>query len=474
MCRWRFGVFLLALSLCASAEPYRQDRILIKPKAGARARDLAGFHVSQRNAATQVGEIQVVRVERQDIQRAIAAYQRSGLVEFAEPDYWVQLAVTHPNDPGYVDGTLWALNNTGQFGWVPDADIDAPEAWDFMTSASNIVVALVDTGVRYAHEDLAANMWRHPLDGSHGINVLNGSNDPADDSGHGTHIAGIVGGVGNNSKGVPGVAWQVQMMACKFADATGGSVSDAIACIDYARTNGARIINASWGSYEFSLALSNAIYEARVADILVVAAAGNDALDVDDPNWNFFPATLPLDNIVSVTASNPRDQLYYLSNIGATNVDLAAPGESIASTSHRADDAYGSSDGTSMAAAYVSGACALLRARFPNETAPQIIHRLLAGTDPLAVLAGKCLSGGRLNLRRALGPVPARLAVIETVPFRLLVSGDPQRTYVIEAATNLANWSPVYTNVTAADGTFIFDESSGANGYRFYRARSVP
>jgi subtilisin family serine protease len=155
------------------------------------------------------------------------------------------------------------LNNTGQNGGTPNADIDAPEGWDVLTSASNIVVAVLDTGVRYTHEDLADNMWSNPADGSHGTNALAGTTDPSDDSGHGTMIAGILGAVGNNGKGVTGVAWRVQIMACKCFNNFGvGSISSAVACLDYSRVHGARIINASWG-FTNSLALSNADLSAQ-------------------------------------------------------------------------------------------------------------------------------------------------------------------------------------------------------------------
>src|SRR5207249_4795409 len=149
------------------------------------------------------------------------------------PDFLVQAAATTPNDPKYLDGTLWGLNNIGQNGGKLDADIDAPEAWDVLTSASNIVVAVLDTGVRYTHEDLAANMWVNPSDGGHGFNALTGTNDPTDGSGHGTSVAGVLGAVGNNGKGVTGVAWRVQIMACKcFNNFGSGNVSDVITCFD--------------------------------------------------------------------------------------------------------------------------------------------------------------------------------------------------------------------------------------------------
>src|SRR5262249_55816856 len=162
-----------------------------------------------------------------------------------------------PNDPRFLDGTLWGLHNIGQSGGTADADIDALEGWDVLTSASDIVVAVLDTGVRYTHEDLAANMWVNPSNGGDGVKRPPRTNDPEDDQGHGTLVSGTLGGVGNNGKGVTGVAWQVQIMACKCLDSAGnGNDSDVIECLDYARTNGARVINASLDSPTYSQAMS--------------------------------------------------------------------------------------------------------------------------------------------------------------------------------------------------------------------------
>src|SRR5207249_4831682 len=167
------------------------------------------------------------------------------------------------------NGDLWNLKNLGQYSGVPGADIHAPEGWDIQNTASNVIVAVIDTGVRYTHEDLAPNMWINPgetgldelgrdkatngvdddgdgyIDDVHGINTLLNNGDPNDDYGHGSHVAGIIGAAGNNSLGVVGVCWRVQLMACESIDSQGnGSISDAITCIDYARSKGARIINA--------------------------------------------------------------------------------------------------------------------------------------------------------------------------------------------------------------------------------------
>jgi subtilisin family serine protease len=466
-----------------STASHRTDRILIQPKAKASRAAIAALHAARRGAVLRtfesMGRLQVVRVpEGETVQSLIAKYQQSGLVEFAEPDYAVRATAT-PNDPRYVDGTLWALHNTGQGGGTPDADIDAPEAWDVLTSASNIVVAVLDTGVRHTHEDLAANMWVNPNDLGHGFNALTGTNNPNDDNGHGTLVSGTLGAVGNNGKGVVGVAWQVQIMACKCLDSAGnGNDSDVIECIDYARTNGARIITASLDSPSYSQALSNAIYAARQAGILFVASAGNNSADIDiNPR---YPACYDIDNIISVAYTTRNDALAGLSNYGATNVDLAAPGAFMYSTFFAADNSYlGGSflQGSSFAAPYVAGTLALMLAKYPAETYQQIIARLLNGTDPLPDLAGKCVTGGRLNTRNALSP-PIRLKPLPGMsgdPFRLRVSGGPNRACVIEATTNLTSWTPIFTNTTSAAGTFDFaDPQSASFTHRFYRAVGEP
>ena len=427
-----------------------------------------------------IGGVQVLRVpEGGTAPGLINKYRNSGLVEFAEPDYLVQATATTPNDPRYLDGTLWGLNNLGQGGGAADADIDAPEGWDVLTSADNVVVAVVDTGVRYTHEDLAANMWVNPNDGGHGFNALTGTNDPNDDNGHGTLVSGVLGAVGDNGKGVVGVAWRVQIMACKCLDSAGnGGDSDLIAGIDYARTNGARIINASLDSPGSSQALSNAVVSARDAGIIFVASCGNNSANVDvNPR---YPACYQIDNIVSVAYTTRNDGLGTLSNYGATNVDLAAPGEQMYSAFFTSDSSYlGGSflQGSSFAAPYVTGTLALMLAHYPGETYSQMITRLLSATDPLPALAGKCVTGGRLNLLKALSS-PVSLAVVQAAgsgPFQLRLSGGPNRTCVIQVTTNLAGWVPVFTNTTSLDGTFDFSDDESTNlARRYYRAVAAP
>ena len=221
--------------------------------------------------------------------------------------------------------------------------------------------------------------------------------------------------------------------------------------------------------------MSNAICSLRDSSIILVAACGNDTNDIDITPT--YPSGYHFDNVVSVAATTSNDILAAYSNFGATNVSLAAPGDRIYSTVAATDSFYGFGSGTSMAAPYVSGALALLLAKYPAENYQQIIARLLNATDPLPALAGKCVTGGRLNLRNALSP-PILLTLLPVPagqPFQLHVAAGPNRLCVVQTTTDLMDWSPIFTNTTSADGTFDFaDDQSTSSAQRFYRATAAP
>jgi subtilisin family serine protease len=345
--------------------------------------------------------------------------RRSAWVEVVEPNYLVRATETIPNDPEL--GALWGLRNTGQFidgqAGVPFADIDAVRAWNTTTGSLGIVVAITDTGIDYSHPDLAANVWSAPgvyvistgsatftcLPGSRGVNVLASTCDPMDTEVHGTHIAGTIGAEGNNGRGVTGVNWNVSLLGIKFLNENGiGTLADGIAALNAAvqlKQQGVniRVINASWSITAGSSFLLQAIQEANAADILVVASAGNNGRNNDVIPQ--FPASYNTPNVISTAATDNRDNLAFFSNYGPASVHLGAPGSGIYST--LTGNRYGVISGTSMATAMVSGAAALVLSRCPLS-AVQLKTALLNSVDPVPSLLGRTVSGGRLNIRKAL------------------------------------------------------------------------
>ena len=356
-------------------------------------------------------------------------------VEYAEPNFEIKLDDPRsparasdtlqresldemPNDPMF--GDQWALNNSGADGGKERADIDALEAWKSTIGSEEVVVAVLDSGVDFNHEDLKNNMWTRPAnlaaynDAELGeINDLNGYNgtdaikDPMDDNGHGTHCAGIIGAEGNNGIGVTGINQKVQIMPLKFLGRGGfGSANDAIEAINYAidrKMNGVnvRVISASWGSTSKSKALEDTIKAAAEAGILFVAAAGNDGSDND--RRPHYPSNYDSPNVISVAAVDRNDQLASFSNYGAKTVHVAAPGKDILST--WLNGQYREASGTSMATPYVSGVAALIIASDPQISMKNLRARLLGSADSLDQLKGRVETGSRICAANALGNI---------------------------------------------------------------------
>jgi thermitase len=344
-------------------------------------------------------------------------------VEYAEPNMEIEipeaidtsLLPVLPADPQFDD--QWALANSGQRGGKKGADISATLAWATTTGDDDVVVAVLDSGVDYRHEDLAPNMWKRPasvapyrdaelgsVDDEEGFNAIDNAADPMDDNGHGTHCAGIIGAEGGNNIGITGVSWHVRIMPLKFMNAGGfGTTKDAIEAINYvidrkkAGVN-VRIISASWGSTQKSRALGDAIRAAYENDILFVAAAGNATTNNDrSPH---YPSSYDVPNVISVAALDRNDQLASFSNYGLKSVAIAAPGKDILST--WLGNSYEEKSGTSMATPVVSGVAALIVAANPRISVDQLRKRLLASVDPLPALKGKIVTGGRVNAAKAL------------------------------------------------------------------------
>ncbi|MFM7245302.1 MAG: S8 family serine peptidase [Planctomycetaceae bacterium] len=333
-----------------------------------------------------------------------------------EPDVAIRPTAV-PNDPSFRE--QWGLRNTGQSGGTSGADIAAVAAWDVTTGSRSVVVAVIDSGFDYTHPDLAANVWRNPgevpgdgidndgngfVDDVHGWDFANDDADPMDDDGHGTHVAGTIGAVGDNGVGVTGVAWQVSIMGLKFLDSEGnGYTSDAIAAISYAtrmrREFGVNVVatNNSWGGGDRSLALRAAIADGSAAGILFVTAAGNDGIN-GDRRAN-YPANEDLDAVITVTATNRDNRLPSFANYGPVHVDLAAPGVAIRSTIP--GGSYATYSGTSMATPHVTGTIALLAAANPAASATAIRGAILSTTTRLPALAGKTVTGGLLDAAAA-------------------------------------------------------------------------
>lgn len=361
----------------------------------------------------------------QRVNHIVEKLTESGLVDYAEPDHVMQ-ASSIPNDPRYNE--LWGLEK-----------IQAEEAWDFIEqnnpNPAEIIVGVIDTGVDYTHPDLAANMWVNPgeipgdgvdndnngyIDDVYGLDTKNNDTDPMDDHNHGTHVAGTIAAIRDNSEGIVGVTPNIKIMALKFlGDRTDGrgATSDAIELVNYTLMMKTQygvdisLTNNSWGGGAFSDSLKEAIEASNEQNILFIAAAGNNGRNTDIEL--FYPQSYDVDNIISVAATGNNDNLAYFSNYGEATVDIAAPGVSILSTT--IDNTYSYFQGTSMAAPHVSGAIALLLSHEPLLTAAQVKERLLRAADSVPeTLSGKIAHSRRLNVKRTLLPLLLELDIDDT------------------------------------------------------------
>lgn len=435
------------------------------------------------------------------VEEAIELYKSNPAVMYAEPNIKVyredfgQAVPVRPENLGYnytpndtLFGRMWALHNEGQefrAGMIgmPDADIDAADAWGFIldelgispADLPEVIVADIDTGIDITHPDLAANIWVNEdeipgngvdddgngyIDDVNGWDFFNDDNtvyDPQDEDDHGTHTAGTVAAVANNGQGVAGVAWNVKIMPLKFLGPEGGSTADAIEAFMYAAANGAHLTTNSWGySGPPEQSMKDAI---EASGLLSVFAAGNAGQDNDAfyPGYSHYPSSFPCENIIAVAASDWNDQLASFSCYGATTVDIAAPGHYILST-YPQDMVppgylpYAWMSGTSMATPHVAGAAAVLMALYPGKPAypggapmdpgaPDdgstltIKDLILSFADRKPQFEGKVASGGRLNLFNAityqLSPVITSVSASQTFGYAPLtvtltgVADDP-------------------------------------------------
>jgi probable HAF family extracellular repeat protein len=372
-------------------------------------------------------------------------------VIYAEPNYIVHTDLA-PNDPELRQ--MWGLQNTGQivegYRGIPGADVDVIPAWAISSGSRTNVVGIVDTGIDYTHPDLAANVWSAPAAftvqvggqsiscqaGSHGFNALSMTCDPRDDNRHGTHVSGTIGAVGNNNNGVVGINQTASLMGLKFLNELGyGSLADALNALEFAvqvkasfgNTGGAniRVLNNSWGGDPFSQALLDQINRTRDAEMLFVAAAGNDGRGLD--SFPIFPASYSnyTDSVVTVAATNNVDGLASFidsaSNYGRQTVHLGAPGIDVLSTIPQGKYTFFS--GSSMATPHVSGAAALILSRCSLSTAA-LKETILQNVEQVPALKDITITGGRLNVNRAITSCgPPDYYISANPAYRVLTAG---------------------------------------------------
>ncbi|HPG41324.1 MAG TPA: S8 family serine peptidase [bacterium] len=366
-----------------------------------------------------------------------------------------------PNDPGF-DG-LFGMHNEGQTGGEDDADIDAPEAWDIETGSGQVIVGILDSGIDYDHPDLEDNMWINAdeipdngvddddngyIDDIHGWDFAYGDNDPSDYCGHGTHVAGTVGAIGNNGIGVAGVCWNVKLMALKYLnDESSGWTNDMLTAFEYGVANGVDIIQNSTGGGSYEEVLKRAIANTNT---LFVSSAGNDAKDTDEDAA--YPSAYNCANILAVAALDHNNDISTFSNFGAQTVDLAAYGTDILSTkpyneteidfgapgSGLDPDYYGIISGTSMSTPQVSGAAALLLSHNPDYTWQELKSAIMENVDVVSSMLGKCVTHGKLNVYKALN---ASGTVTNKTIF--VIQNQGLQTLTVSAITSNKTWLTV-------------------------------
>jgi subtilisin family serine protease len=370
---------------------------------------------------------------------ALALLKSKKMLYEVEPNYIIPVKAI-PNDPYFA--MQWGLNNSGGSG-VADADIDAPEAWNFSAGSSEVVIAVIDTGVDYTHEDLAANVWNNPHeipgnnidDDGNGfiddvigwdfVNKTSGNpdedyidpdNDPSDRHGHGTHVAGIIAAVANNSKGIAGLAYNCKIMPVRagYMDQSGEGIiesADAAQGILYAAENGAKVINISWGDYVESTLIKEAISIATSEGAVICSSAGND-----NTKNLMYPAASNNPAIIAVGATDNNDNRAVFSNYGGW-VHVSAPGKDIYST--KPGNTYGYMSGTSMATPYVSALAAIIFSTFPEINPLEVKARIMNSVDVLNSLESKNMTSGRINAYSALIPDTISPCVFSASPERV-------------------------------------------------------
>lgn len=350
-----------------------------------------------------------------DLAAAIRELHAHPGIDFAEPN-WIYRTDVVSDDTYYTTNRLWGTYGDTSPLFQNQYGSQAAEAWDRgHADCGHTMVAVIDEGAQYKHPDLKHNFWENPAeipdngiddDGNGFIDDTRGWDFSRDDKStydgtqddHGTHVAGTIGARGGNGKGVAGICWRLRLIDVKFLATHGGSTANAIKSIDYVTDLKTRhnldlvAINASWGGGGYSQGLKKSIEAAGKAGIVFVAAAGNSGLNNDvTPH---YPSSYDSPTLISVAAIGSAGLLAGFSNYGATTVDLGAPGVVINST---VPNGYAAYSGTSMATPHVAGAIALYASSHPGLSALQLKEAILSTVTPTPSLAGKTLTGGRLN-----------------------------------------------------------------------------
>jgi subtilisin family serine protease len=456
-------------------ETHVKNEVLVKFAKGASRDSLAGIHARfGTRAVEELGERGWQRVSLPpglSVDEALKRFRGSITVLDAQPNFYYRLLAT-PNDPDFPLAGMYGLSK-----------IKAPQAWDLSTGSSNVVVAVIDTGIRLTHTDLAANIWTNSgetagngidddnngfVDDYYGWDFRYNDSDPSDQNGHGTHVAGTIGAVGNNNIGVVGVNWNVKLMAIKIYSPSGSDTTSAtlINAYNYVRMMkergvNIRVTNNSYGGCLEACAYDQATKEAidalGDAGILNVFAAGNSGTNNDVTP--FFPASYTSPSILSVGASNADDIRFY--NYGAVSVDLAAPGIGIRSTTNGSDASYGSLSGTSMASPHAAGAAALLAGHDPTLSATSLKATLMNTVDQIPAFNGLYRTGGRLNIFGALSnPTVCTISPAQTTlslptkggVFSITVSALSNCDYSVKSSVN---WIKVVSPESATGNSMV-------------------
>jgi subtilisin family serine protease len=433
-------------------------------------------------------------VEVADADQALIIIAGAPFVDFAQPNHIVR-ATAVPNDPRFNE--QWGLHNTGQLingssGKV-DADIDAPEGWDIYTGDPARAIGIIDNGVLYTHPDLIANIWVNPgetangldddgngyIDDIRGWDWVDDDNAPLGSDGHGTRNAGLAGAVGNNAKGIAGVAWNCKLVCLRFLGPAGGLESDAIAALQYCVNKNIKISNNSWSSAaNYSQALYNAINAARTAGHLFVCASANLAKDLDNTGPD-YPSSYNLDNIISVAATTDKDLLWPQSNYGAISVDLGAPGHKVLSTT--VNNGYNFGSGTSFASPHVAGVAALVWGKNPAWTYAQVRTRILTTVRPIPALSGKTATGGVVNAAAALvaqGPpvAPSNLTAVNLGGGKAKLNwqdnSNNETRFTVQRQVHTGTWGGTIIVVNTAPNIITYTDSPGPGLFR-YRVRAA-